>query len=174
MTAPLATVGEELGRLFSDMSLVVIILGIIGIALVAVEFFQPMHGLGVGCGCTLTAAAVVIRMLAGGTESMLFFMLFFAACIVLTVHVIMLRLHKREWLMQAVVTRDETDSGASFVGLIGVATTNIDGYGHIAIGDVNFYVTAETSIKRGEQVRVVAVDDDRIVVAHVGDTAQPQ
>ena len=33
---------HELGLLFSEMSIVVIVLAVLGLALIAVEFFQPM------------------------------------------------------------------------------------------------------------------------------------
>ena len=164
---------HELGLLFSEMSIVVIVLAVLGLALIAVEFFQPMYGIGVGCGSALVIAAIAVRMLAAGTECMLFFMLFFAATIVLSAHVLMLGLHKRAWLMQSVYASDEADADddiySFLLSLEGVATTRIDGYGHMAINDVNFYVNSDTLIQKGERVRVVKVAGDKIVVCRTAD-----
>lgn len=165
---PFAAAGHEISVLFGDMSFVVIVLGVAGLALVIVEFFQPMYGIGAGSGSALIVAAVVVRMLAYGTEGMLFFMLFFVACILLVSHALMLRLHKREWLTQSVYATEEPDNEddiySFLLSLEGTATTRIDGYGHMSINDVNFYVTAESPIQKGERVRVVKVEGDRIVV----------
>lgn len=163
-----AAAGKELAALFSDMSIAVVVLFVIGLALIAVEFFQPMYGIGAGSGTVLVFTAAIVRMLAYGTEGMLFFMLFFVSAVVLLTHALMLRLYKRDWLMQSVYAVDEPDSEddvySFLLSLEGVATTRIAGYGHMSINDVNFYVTSDEPIAKGERVRVVKVEGDKIFV----------
>lgn len=169
------SLGEEFVRLFADMSIVCFILLIVGFMLVTTEFFSPARGVVGSVGALLLASGVAVRILCGGTLSMLFIMLSMIACFVLTVHLVMMRLHKRDWLSHsfALAVRGQDDSAggeyAFLVGHRGIATTDIAPKGHIAINDINFFVSSGTPIAKGAAVTVTQVTGDRIVVEPVSD-----
>lgn len=162
------SLGNEISRLFSDMSAVVAVLFAVGLMLVVIEYFQSTKGIAYGCGIVCVTTAIALRMIAGGTPGMLFFMLFLVAAVLFAMHLFMLALHKREWLMLSSGIADEesyADAKYSYlVGLCGVTTTEVAPNGHMSINDINFYVTAAEPIEAGVSVTVREVNGDKIVV----------
>lgn len=162
--------GEQFVKLFSEMSVVTFILLVLGIMLVVTEFFSPARGVVGALGALLLALGVAVRMLAGGTLAMLFLLIAFIAAIVLPVHLVMMRLHKHDWLAHALalaVSGEEnpvTREYSFLKGHAGIATTDIDPKGHMAINDINFFVTSLRPVKKGAAVIVTEVCGDRIVV----------
>ncbi len=166
---------HNLTELFSGMGIVTLMLFAVGLMLIVIEFYQPSYGIPTYCGVTLLLAAIVIRMLAGGTFVMLFFMVFFCSVILVAAHLLMLCTQKRIWLTQSLTLKlensmredDDDDGYADLLGRDGIATTDIDGNGHVRIDDVNFFVTSDTFVPKDSVVRVVQVSGDRIEVEAV-------
>ena len=60
------------------------------------------------------------------------------------------------------------DDGYSYLlGREGVATTDINGTGHMSLDDVNFFVSGDEFIEKGCMVRVVRVDGESIKVVGI-------
>lgn len=160
----------SVGELFAGMSAIVFFFIIIGIMLVVIEFYQPTKGLFALVGALLIGSGIVIRMLGGGTWSMLFLMIFFVAVCILTAHIIMLFFQKSNWLYQSLrlAMKGSTETVEEYeflVGQIGIATSDISGEGNIAINDVNFHVYSDIVIFKGAKVYVTEVSLDKISVA---------
>lgn len=170
-----ATLKHNLTELFAGMSTASFVLTLLGLMLIVVEFFQPSHGIAAACGAVLTICGVVVRMLSGGTSVMLFFMVFFIAVVLLAAHMLALRTQKKAWLTQSLALKLQNDvqeqegDYSVLLGRDGMATTDIDGTGHMTLDDVNFFVTSEGFIAKGNTVRVVRVTGDRISVMPVYD-----
>ena len=168
---------SNLAELFAGMSVVTFMLILVGLMLIVVEFFQPSYGFPTACGSALVLLGITVRMLSGGTLVMLFFMVFFCAVLLLTVHMLMLLTQKRAWLATSLAftlkrsMQPEEGGYAFLLGQDGVATTDISGSGHMAIDDVNFFVGSETFIPKGTAVRVVRVAGDSIRVMPVYEAA---
>ena len=158
--------GAAISALFADMTATVLILLALGLVLVIAEFYRPMKGLGYGCGSAVLVLGVTLRMLASPSVATLFLMLFFIAAILLAAHLLMIALHKREWLLVSTGITDEenADKYSYLVGLRGTTTTSVAPNGHMSINDINFYVTSSTPIDVGVDVVVVKVSGDRIIV----------
>ena len=161
----------NLYELISGMSLVTVVSVTLGLMLIVIEFFQPAYRYPTYCGCALVLLGITVRMLGGGTMIMLFYMVFTCAAVLLALHMIMLAVHKKAWLTQSLalkLRRSIEDEGYErLLGREGVATTDIDGTGHMAIDDVNFFVCGDEFIEKGCLVRVVSVDGDSIKVETV-------
>ncbi len=165
-----ATLGKEIYNLFSGMSAVSAVLLLLGLMLIIAEFFRPMRSLGYASGGIVIALAAVVRMLSGASVGTLFLLLFFVAFILFGAHLLMLALQKREWLLlSSGIAEEETgadDAEYSYlVGLRGVTTTAVAPSGHVAINDINFYVTSEEPIDVGVEVVVKRVSGAQIIVA---------
>ncbi|MDE6398016.1 MAG: hypothetical protein K2L51_01715 [Clostridiales bacterium] len=158
-------------ELFGGMSIVTFMLIASGLILIVVEFFQPSYGIAAGCGALITLTGITVRMLSGGTLIMLFFMVFFCAVVLCAAYTLMLVTQKRAWLSTSLalklkrsVLEEESESYDSLLGRKGIATTDIAESGHIAVDDVNLFVTCDDFIPKGCAVRVVRVNGDRISV----------
>lgn len=162
---------QNLSDLFGGMSIVTFMLIALGLMLVVTEFFQPTYGMAAGCGAVLLAAGVTVRILSGGTLLMLFFLSFFIVAVLIAAHMLMLVTQKRAWLSTSLalklkrsVQEAEADGYVPLLGRKGIATTDIEASGHIAVDDVNLFVTADEFIPKGCAVRVVRADGNRIQV----------
>lgn len=166
---------QNLTELFGGMSIISFMLTTVGLMLVIVEFFQPSYRFPTYCGALTIAGGVVVRMLSGGTFIMLFYMVLIIAVVILGAHMLMLATQKKPWLTQSLALKlenalpEDTDDYSFLLGRDGVATTDIDGNGHMAIDDVHFFVTSGVFIAKGTNVRVVRVAGDRIDVSAVYD-----
>ncbi len=160
------SLGNEIAALFADMTASVVVLFALGLILIIAEFFRPMRGLGYGCGAAVLACSIVLRMLSGASAGTLFLMLFISAFFLFGAHLLMIALHKREWLLVSSGITDEegADRYSYLIGLRGVTTTAVAPSGHMSINDINFYVTSETAIDVGVEVVVKNVSGDRIIV----------
>ena len=164
---------RNLVDLFAGMSAVTVICVSIGLILIVIEFFQPAYKYPTYCGCALIALGVVVRMLGGGTFIMLFYMAFFCVTVLMAAHLIMLVTQKKAWLTHSLALKlrramQNDGEGYDYLrGREGVATTDIDGNGHMSLDDVNFFVTGDEFIEKGCLVRVVRVDGDSIRVEGV-------
>lgn len=165
------SLGREIINLFSGMSAVSVALFSLGLMLVVTEYFQSTKGIAYGCGIASMITAAAVRMVMGGTLGTLFVMLFFIALILFATHLLMLALHKREWLLLSSGIADEEsyddDKYSYLVGLCGTTTTELSPSGHMSINEINFYVTAEEPIEAGAYVTVKQVCGDKIVVERV-------
>lgn len=98
-------------------------------------------------------------------------MVFACAAVLLVLHMIMLVTHKKGWLTHSLalkLRRSIQDDGYEhLLGREGVATTDIDGTGHMSLDDVNFFVSGDEFIEKGCLVRVVHVDGESIRVTGV-------
>lgn len=171
----ISSLGKEISALFSDMTASVLVLLAIGLILVIAEFFRPMRGLGYGCGATVLACAIVLRMLSGASAGALFLMLFMTAFVLFAAHLLMIAFHKREWLLvsSGIIDEEGADKYSYLIGLRGVTTTSVAPSGHMSINDINFYVTSEAAIDVGVEVVVKNVSGDRIIVEPVS-ALEPQ
>ena len=166
---------SNLAELFAGMSVVTFMLILVGLMLIVVEFFQPSYGFPTACGSALVLLGITVRMLSGGTFIMLFYMVLIIAVVILGAHMLMLATQKKPWLTQSLALKlenalpEDTDDYSFLLGRDGVATTDIDGNGHMAIDDVHFFVTSGVFIAKGTNVRVVRVAGDRIDVSAVYD-----
>lgn len=162
------SLGREIVKLASGMSAVVAVLFAVGLILVVTEYFQSTKGVAYGCGIAVIVTAIALRMVSGGSAGMLFIMLFAVAFVLFGTHLIMLALHKREWLLLSSGIADVenySDGKYSFlVGLVGITTTPVAPSGHMSINDINFYVTARQHIDAGVEVTVKEVNGDKIVI----------
>ncbi len=164
---------RNLTQLFSGMSVVTFILWTAGLMLIVVEFFQPAKGILASCGAVLVLLAITVRMLAGGTLVMLFYMTFFSVSILLMAHMLMLVTQKRAWLSTSLAlklersVREESDSYSNLLGREGIATTDIAENGHIAVDDINLFVTCRHFVPKGSAMRVVCVEGDSIQVESI-------
>ena len=165
---------KNLIALVTDSSIATVILLGLGLMLIIVEFFQPSRGIPSYCGIVLLICGIVIRMLKDSSMIMLFYMVFGCAVILLAAHVLLSLLPKKAWLTQSLALKLEKavegadiDDYESLVDKIGTATTDIDEFGHAAVGDINLYVASDTFIEKGSSVRVVRVSDDKIEVEPV-------
>ena len=164
---------DDLSGLFGDMSIVTFMLLVLGLMLIVVEFFQPSYRFPTYCGSVLIALGIIVRMLSGGTLLMLFYMVFGCAAVLIAAHLIMRVTQKRPWLSHSLALKlkrsmQEDDDGYGYLlGREGVATTDIDGNGHMTIDDVNFFVSGDGFISKGSTVRVVHVAGDSIKVMSV-------
>ena len=161
-------------ELFQNMSVTTFMLVTLGIMLIVVEFFQPSHRFPTYCGIVLIALGITLRMLGGGTFIMLFYMLFFCTVIIFAVHIIMLATQKKAWLTQSLALKlessiSEEDEYSHLLGRDGIATTDIDGSGHITVEDVILLVTGDEFISKGTKVRIVRVSGDSVRVVPVYD-----
>ena len=166
-----ASFGTEIARLFSGMSTLSAVLLTVGLILIITEFFRPIKGIGIGCGSAVTACGVTVRMLSDGSVGMLFALLLFIAAILLAAHLLMLALHKREWLIPSLGIVDEEpppdDEYSYLIGLRGYTTTAVAPSGHMSINDINFYVTSSMPIDSGVEVEVKKVSGAKIIVEPV-------
>ena len=162
---------DDLSGLFGDMSIVTFMLLVLGLMLIVVEFFQPSYRFPTYCGSVLIALGIIVRMLSGGTLLMLFYMVFGCAAVLIAAHLIMLVTQKRPWLSHSLalkLRRSMQDDGYSYLlGREGVATTDINGTGHMSLDDVNFFVSGDEFIEKGCMVRVVRVDGESIKVVGI-------
>lgn len=166
------TLGKEIARMFSGMNVTSAVLFAVGLMLIITEFYRPLRGLGYGCGAVITALAIVLRMLSDAGIGTLFLMLLIAAFVLLAAHLLMLALHKREWLLLSTGIADDDGSDTEYsylVGLRGVTTTAVNPSGHMSINDINFYVSADEYIEQGIQVTVKQVSGANIIVERVED-----
>ena len=168
---------KNLIELVTDSSIATVILLVLGLMLIIVEFFQPSRGIPSYCGIVLVLCGIVIRMLKDSSMIMLFYMVFGCAVILLVAHVVLCLLPKKAWLTQSLALKLEKavegadiDDYESLVGKTGTATTDIDEFGHVAVGDVNLYVASDAFIEKGSSVRVVLVSDDKIEVELIDNT----
>lgn len=169
---------QNLSDLVSETGIVTVVLLLVGCMLIIIEFYQPAYGIPTYCGAALCVGGIAVRMIAGGSFTMMYFAVLGCVVCITAAHVIMLRLHKRTWLTQslalklenAVRLEDDDDGYTDLVGHSGVATTDIDGNGHMLLGDVYFYVTSASFIPKGASVRVSAATEDRIEVEIMPDT----
>ncbi len=171
-----ATLGKEIANLFSGMSAVSAVMLLLGLMLIIAEFFRPMRSLGYASGGITVALAVVIRMLSGANVATLYLMLIFVAFILFAAHLLMLALQKREWLLLSSGIADEETGGddaeySYLVGLRGITTTAVAPSGHVAINDINFYVTSQQPIDVGVEVVVKRVSGAQIIVEPIDGTA---
>lgn len=161
----------EMANLFKGMSALAAVLLTLGLILIITEFFRPMNGIGYGCGAAVTGCGTAVRMLTQSTAGTLFLLMFFIAAILLGAHLLMLALHKREWLLvSSGIADDEPESDDEYsylIGLRGVTTTPVAPSGHMSINDINFYVTSESEIGVGVEVEVKQVSGAKIMVAPV-------
>lgn len=167
---------KDFVALFSEMSTVTSVCLIVGLILIIIEFYQQSKGVIGVCGLILIAAAIGIRMIGGGTISMLFMMVFFVIAVCFISHLIMLNLQKKSWLTHSLtlaITEAEEEVRANYNFLInheGIASTDINPKGHMMISDVNFLVVSSLPIKKGMKVKVTDVEDDKIFVKQITKT----
>lgn len=164
------TLGKEIARMFSGMNATSAVLFAVGLMLIITEFYRPLRGLGYGCGGVVTSLAIVLRMLSDAGIGTLFLMLFIAAFVLLAAHLLMLALHKREWLLLSTGITDDDGSDTEYsylIGLCGVTTTEVNPSGHMSINDINFYVSADEYIEQGVEVTVKQVSGANIIVERV-------
>ena len=161
----------NLSELFGGMSIATFMLITAGLILIVVEFFQPSYGIAAGCGALITLTGITVRMLSGGTLIMLFFLTLFCAIVLIAAYTLMLVTQKRAWLTTSLalklkrsVLEEEGENYDSLLGRKGIATTDIAESGHIAVDDVNLFVTSDGFIPKGCAVRVVRVNGDSIQV----------
>ena len=162
---------KNLQDLFGGLSAVTFISVMLGLMRIVVEFFQPAYKYPTYCGVALIALGIVVRMLGGGNFIMLFYMVSFCVTVLIGVHMIMLAVHKKAWLSHSLalkLRRSMQDDGYSYLlGREGVATTDINGTGHMSLDDVNFFVSGDEFIEKGCMVRVVRVDGESIKVVGI-------
>lgn len=162
---------QNLYLLFSQMSVATAVLGVVGLALIIIEFFQPAHKIPTYCGTALVLCAIAVRILCGGTFVMLFFMIFFCVLILFAAHLIMLVTQKKAWLATSLAIRlkrevDESQKSgyAYLLGLSGIASTDISPSGHVNLEGTDFIVSSDEFIEKGSLVEVVHVVGDVIKV----------
>lgn len=161
-------------ELFSGMSVMVFVCLIAGLTLIITDFYQPTKGLASGCGAAALALGLTLRMLSGGTIGMLFVLTAIIAAVLFAAHAIMLKVHKRLWLYQSLEQnrlRGVKGNYGFLIGLEGVTTTEVAPLGHMSINEVNFFVTSQEIIGKGERVRVTEVEGDKIIVKR---SSQPE
>ena len=168
-----ADLGDSVVAFFSKLSVTALFLILTGLMLLVIEMFRSSKWKLAIPGASILLSGVVLRMLSGGTPGMLLLMLLLSAGILLLSHILALLLQKRQWLYQSVnwaigEQTDEQDDYEFLVGLIGVATTDINEEGSMAINDVTFFVCAQHFIERGSKVCVVSVDGEKIFVKKEG------
>jgi len=161
--------GESFIALFAGFGIAPLFLALVGILLMAVEMFRQAKGRFLAAGVALAAVGVVVRMLNGGTMSMLLWMLLLISAAVLPIHISSLFLHKRPWLYRSKVLAlqeeaSDPDNYEFLVGLIGITVTDVNDSGSMVINDITFFVSSARFIERGSDVRVVAVEGERILV----------
>lgn len=163
--------GDSFIELFDGMSITAFMCISLGLMFVIIEFFQTTNGIVAFLGGALIASGTVMRMLAGGTLGVLFWMVFLVSVVLFAAHTVALITQKRNWLVQSLTLAiNENPMAARGAGygylknLTGVATTDISLTGHVSINDVNFFVSSKTPIEKGTVVRVVDADGESIVV----------
>ncbi len=167
------TLGEAFSELFTGMSVSVFMCIITGMMLVIIEFYCTSKGLIGSLGAVLIGAGVLIRMLFNGSFAVLFSMLFLIILILFAAQILMLATQKKNWLVHSLsIALQSSGKGSDYnylKNLTGVATTDINPSGHIAIGEINFFVSAPEFIEKGSLVRVVEADGEKIVVKQISE-----
>lgn len=160
-----ATLSEEISRLFADMSLVSALTVAVGFMLLVVEFFQPTRSVASAAGVVSALAGITARMLTDGTEGTLFLLLIGFAAAVYGAHVVMLAAFKRDWLMQSAYLKvSHVEIDRPLTGLTGRAITDFDGYGRVEADGLELFAVSDGAIRKGDAIRIERVCGDKIYV----------
>lgn len=163
--------GSCFAKLFMMFNTVTVTLWLVGLALLVLEFYQPTRKICALCGTLCLCASLAILAIQSTNIGVCFAFVFLTLILLFVVHLVMLVLQKGRWLIAAAGknTGSHTKNYVSLVNREGVATTEINPTGHIAVGDTNLFVMCEQVVAAGEAVKIVRVTDDKIYVVPASD-----
>lgn len=159
------TLSESFTVLFSELNSISVSLWICGIVLIVIEFYQNCRGVSAILGTLCSIAACVVAVITTGSIGASFVFVFLTVIILYSAHVLMLATQKYRWLKTAAGKKSgHTREYMHLINREGIATTEINPTGHIAVGDTNLFVSSVAAIEKGETVKIVTVADDKIIV----------
>jgi len=181
LTLMQSTVGawQSFLQLFAEMAPWVYALFFLGIIFCVIEIVSPGFGVFGILGILMLAAAIVLRMLAGGNAWMLLFMVLIAGVIIAVAFVVVGRSIKRGKLSKTEIIRvgtavstgvtEGTKDFSSLVGQIGTTVNALRPIGQARFEDGNVVdVIAKTGfVEAGATVKVVFVEGQKVVVEQI-------
>lgn len=166
---------SEFVTLFSEMTPLVIILFVLGIIFCVIELFTPGFGVFGISGIVFIVVAIVLRMIDGGTLSMLLYMLLISGAIVGILFGVVTHSIKKGKLGKTAIfsvkpsvpegKTEGTQDFSSLVGNDGVAVTALHPVGRASFdGNTVDVVARDGFVEQGKTVTVVAVEGQRVTV----------
>lgn len=129
-----------------------------GMMLIFVDFIQRKKYISFA-GAVLIIGGLTGYMISAPDISVLFWLITAICSVLMLVHLLMLYLTKREWIKKySIKTEDQ------LLGMEGIATTTIDGTGHMIVADTNVLVSSSEVIEQGERVKIVGIENGNFVV----------
>lgn len=156
---------REFVILFANLKAGTAILLIVGLALIVLEMFYPKFGIFAAIGVILYIVGMVLRVILkdGNILAQVFFMLFFASIVCLISFIVMLATVKKNWLYKNPLGK--TNKINIPIGTKGHALEELTPIGKVQLNDEEVVVSTEGfTIEKGEEVVVVAIEDNIIIV----------
>ncbi|MGI6213593.1 MAG: NfeD family protein [Christensenellales bacterium] len=168
---------NEIGILFSTISIGAAICLIVGLVFIIVEIFQPGFGVFGTLGIILCILSVYLHVSQGHGSPLAqaFLMIFIICACIVTAFLIMLSSAKKGWISRSPLIKkgavlnegiaESTKDYTNLMGAIGVATTDLRPVGRAQIGGELYDVVADGFyIAKGEGVRVTGIEGVKILV----------
>lgn len=169
---------NDLSLLFSQMGLPAAVCLATGLVLCVLEIFNSFRGWLAGMGAGLILTGMVLRLINDGTPAMFFWMLFIIGAVVTAAYLVMIRLMRYTWLsrtpaIQGGIPDEDSKAGPDYYFLLGregMTLTELCPYGKIDINNTEITAVSKFgAVLPGEKVRVIEVEEGRVIVAEIQD-----
>ncbi len=172
----LANFWNELSGLFTNMHWVVVLLICLGVIFCIIEAVIPGFGVFGVTGILCEVGGVVVHAVISGSALQVFVLVLIIFLITLTIFLIFVNSAKHGLLAKSAIVENKSslpndyrekaeNELKSLVGKEGLSLTECKPIGKIRIGQTSYEAQAIGSvIKKGEVVKVVAIEDARIMI----------
>ena len=172
----LASFWEEVNNLFIDMHWIVVVLLCLGVILCIVESIVPGFGIFGIAGLIIELAGVVVHAIISGSAAQVFFLLLILVLVTILLFLLFVRSAKYGILAKSAIVENKTSIPKDYkektekelsllIGKEGLAETECKPVGKVRIADNIYEAQSKNSlIKKGEVIKVVAIEDARIIV----------
>ena len=172
----LANLWEEIVSLFTQMHWVVTLLLCLGIFLCIIEAVVPGFGIFGITGILCEIAGVVTHAVISGSALQVLFLLVVLILLTVLMFLLFVRSAKYGFLAKSAIVENKTAIPTDFpkkaqkelealVGREGLSLTECRPVGVVRIGDNTYEaISKSTLIKKGEVVKVIAVEDAKLII----------
>ncbi|MBE7082466.1 MAG: hypothetical protein E7378_02145 [Clostridiales bacterium] len=172
----LANLWTDFCNLFTQMHWIVVVLLVLGFILCIIEAVVPGFGIFGILGILCEVGAIVVHAVFSGSVAQVFFLVLIVALVILLLFLIFVRSAKYGLLAKSAIAENKTALPKDFkdkaekelsalVGKEGLAITECRPVGKIRIEQETYEAQSiGTVIKKGEVIRVVSIEDARIMI----------
>ena len=167
---------SEISGLFTEMHWVVFLLLCLGIVLCIVEATIPGFGIFGIAGIVCEIAGIITHAIISGSAAQVFFLLLIVVLVMILITLLFVRSAKYGLLAKSAIVENDTAIPKDYkekaekelidlVGKEGLTLTECRPVGKIRIGENSYEAQSRsTVIEKGEVIKVVAVEDARLVI----------